>query len=255
MRPGGGRRHRRSRSARAGAGAVARKALDHRSDAARRSCCPSPPSISITAALQVRSAHPDRRPRERVPAPERRAQRGAYRRSTPKPSPARCSSCCRAISRARSSRRTSSPSARNSIRCCSGLSPLKSLLALFGIGRDPFSLTPEERVLDAYYDRLTAYAVDKSRVIVDRIPVARSGSRRARRQFDRRRLSGAAAGCAAGAGAGRPASGFPARSTICARRSPRPKRASRISAPSRACSSAPTTPRCRTSRWARSTRS
>src|SRR5437660_2254532 len=47
-----------------------------------------------------------------------------------------------------------------------GLSPLRSLLALFGIGRDPFSLTPEERVLDAYFDRLTAYAVDKSRVIV-----------------------------------------------------------------------------------------
>ena len=47
-----------------------------------------------------------------------------------------------------------------------GLSPFKSLLALFGIGRDPFSLTPEERVLDAYYDRFTAYAVDKSRVIV-----------------------------------------------------------------------------------------
>src|SRR4029077_1372370 len=41
-----------------------------------------------------------------------------------------------------------------------------SLIALFGIGRDPFSMTPEERVLDAYYDRLTAYAVDKSRVIV-----------------------------------------------------------------------------------------
>ena len=48
----------------------------------------------------------------------------------------------------------------------SGVSPLKSLLALIGIGRDPFSMTPEERVLDAYYDRLTAYAVDKSRVIV-----------------------------------------------------------------------------------------
>jgi succinoglycan biosynthesis transport protein ExoP len=47
-----------------------------------------------------------------------------------------------------------------------GLSPLKSLLALFGIGRDPFSLTPEERVLDAYFDRYAAYAVDKSRVIV-----------------------------------------------------------------------------------------
>ncbi len=47
-----------------------------------------------------------------------------------------------------------------------GFSPLKSLLALFGIGRDPFSLAPEERVLDAYFERFTAYAVDKSRVIV-----------------------------------------------------------------------------------------
>ena len=47
-----------------------------------------------------------------------------------------------------------------------GPSPIKSLLALVGVGRDPMSLTPEERVLDAYYDRFTAYAVDKSRVIV-----------------------------------------------------------------------------------------
>src|SRR5947209_7280398 len=34
-----------------------------------------------------------------------------------------------------------------------GPSPIRSLLALFGIGRDPFSLTPVERVLDAYYER------------------------------------------------------------------------------------------------------
>jgi polysaccharide biosynthesis transport protein len=47
-----------------------------------------------------------------------------------------------------------------------GVSPLKSLLAMVGIGRDPFAMTPQERVLDAYYERLTAYAVDKSRVIV-----------------------------------------------------------------------------------------
>jgi polysaccharide biosynthesis transport protein len=47
-----------------------------------------------------------------------------------------------------------------------GFPRLKSLLSLFGIGRDPFSLTPEERVLDAYFDRFTAYAVDKSRVVV-----------------------------------------------------------------------------------------
>jgi uncharacterized protein involved in exopolysaccharide biosynthesis len=47
-----------------------------------------------------------------------------------------------------------------------GVSPIKSLLALFGIGRDPLRMTPEERVLDAYFSRLTAYAVNKSRVIV-----------------------------------------------------------------------------------------
>lgn len=47
-----------------------------------------------------------------------------------------------------------------------GINPLKSLLALIGIGRDPFAMTPEERVLTAYYERLTAYAVDKSRVMV-----------------------------------------------------------------------------------------
>src|SRR5690242_741331 len=47
-----------------------------------------------------------------------------------------------------------------------GFSPVKSVLALFGIGRDPFLMTPEERVMDAYFERLTAYAVDKSRVIV-----------------------------------------------------------------------------------------
>lgn len=46
-----------------------------------------------------------------------------------------------------------------------GVSPLKAVLSLFGIGRDPFKMTPEERVLDAYYERITAYAVDKSRVI------------------------------------------------------------------------------------------
>ncbi|MEW6639920.1 MAG: exopolysaccharide transport family protein [Pseudomonadota bacterium] len=46
-----------------------------------------------------------------------------------------------------------------------GISPLKSLLALFGVVRDPFKMTPEERVLDAYYERLAAFAVDKSRVI------------------------------------------------------------------------------------------
>jgi succinoglycan biosynthesis transport protein ExoP len=47
-----------------------------------------------------------------------------------------------------------------------GVSSLRSLLAMFGIGRGPFSPTPEERVLDAYFDRFTASAIDKSPVIV-----------------------------------------------------------------------------------------
>lgn len=47
-----------------------------------------------------------------------------------------------------------------------GVPSWKATAALFGVVRDPLSMTPEERVLDAYYERLTAYAVDKSRVIV-----------------------------------------------------------------------------------------
>ncbi len=42
---------------------------------------------------------------------------------------------------------------------------LKSLLGMIGIGRDPATMTPEERTLKSYYDRLNVYAVEKSRVI------------------------------------------------------------------------------------------
>jgi polysaccharide biosynthesis transport protein len=42
---------------------------------------------------------------------------------------------------------------------------LKSILSLFGVGRDPSTLSPEERTLEAFYDRLNVYAVEKSRVI------------------------------------------------------------------------------------------
>ena len=47
-----------------------------------------------------------------------------------------------------------------------GISPIKAVLGKLGLIKDPTRMTPEERVLDAYYDRLTAYAIDKSRVIV-----------------------------------------------------------------------------------------
>lgn len=47
-----------------------------------------------------------------------------------------------------------------------GISPLRHVLTLIGLAKDPLTMTPEERVLEAYYERITAYAVDKSRVIV-----------------------------------------------------------------------------------------
>jgi polysaccharide biosynthesis transport protein len=47
-----------------------------------------------------------------------------------------------------------------------GASPIRGLLGLLGIIKNPMSMTPEERVLEAYYDRLTVYPVEKSRVIV-----------------------------------------------------------------------------------------
>src|SRR5580704_1708649 len=121
-----------------------------------------------------------------------------------------------------------------------GFSPLMSLLPLFGIGRDPFSMTPEERVLEAYFDRYTAYAVDKSRVVViefqsrdpdlaarvansiaDGYLVLQQGARREQ-----------------------------VRSKTCARKSRMPNPASRIFDPGPACSSAPTIPRSPISRWA-----
>ncbi len=47
----------------------------------------------------------------------------------------------------------------------SSMSSLKRILGLFGIGRDPSTMSNEERTLEAYYDRLNVYAVEKSRVI------------------------------------------------------------------------------------------
>ncbi|UFZ06105.1 exopolysaccharide transport family protein [Bradyrhizobium ontarionense] len=47
-----------------------------------------------------------------------------------------------------------------------GVSPMKSIAAMIGLVKDPLSMTPDERIMDAYYERLTVYAVDKSRVLV-----------------------------------------------------------------------------------------
>jgi succinoglycan biosynthesis transport protein ExoP len=46
-----------------------------------------------------------------------------------------------------------------------GGSLVRTLLGLVGIGRDPMNQTPEERVLRSYFDRLSAFQVEKSRVI------------------------------------------------------------------------------------------
>ncbi len=45
-------------------------------------------------------------------------------------------------------------------------STLHHILSLLGISRDYMAMSPEERVLESWYERLTAYPVDKSRVIV-----------------------------------------------------------------------------------------
>ena len=42
---------------------------------------------------------------------------------------------------------------------------VRSILGLFGIGRDPNEMTREERTLEAYYERINVSAVEKSRVI------------------------------------------------------------------------------------------
>jgi succinoglycan biosynthesis transport protein ExoP len=47
-----------------------------------------------------------------------------------------------------------------------GVSLVKGLLGTLGITKNPMRMTPEERTLDAYYDRLNVYPVEKSRVIV-----------------------------------------------------------------------------------------
>jgi polysaccharide biosynthesis transport protein len=47
-----------------------------------------------------------------------------------------------------------------------GISPIKAVLGALGLIKNPLRMTPEERVLQAYYDRLTVYPVEKSRVIV-----------------------------------------------------------------------------------------
>ena len=47
----------------------------------------------------------------------------------------------------------------------SGIPPWKYALIMVGAARNPMRMTAEERVLEAYYERLTAFPLDRSRVI------------------------------------------------------------------------------------------
>ena len=46
------------------------------------------------------------------------------------------------------------------------ISLTRRILGFIGVIKNPLAMTPEERVLEAYYDRLTVFPVEKSRVIV-----------------------------------------------------------------------------------------
>ena len=46
-----------------------------------------------------------------------------------------------------------------------GVSPITSLLAFLGLVKDPMKMSKAERVLQAYYDRLNVFSVERSRVI------------------------------------------------------------------------------------------
>ncbi len=47
-----------------------------------------------------------------------------------------------------------------------GASLPRELLGFLGLAKDPLRMTPEERVLESYYEKLNVYPIDKSRVIV-----------------------------------------------------------------------------------------
>ena len=46
-----------------------------------------------------------------------------------------------------------------------GIGPLRQVLMMVGIAKDPLRMTPEERILEVYYERLSVFPIDKSRVI------------------------------------------------------------------------------------------
>jgi uncharacterized protein involved in exopolysaccharide biosynthesis/Mrp family chromosome partitioning ATPase len=45
------------------------------------------------------------------------------------------------------------------------LTPIRGIAAMFGIGRSPSAMSKEDRIMEAFYDRLSVFGIDKSRVI------------------------------------------------------------------------------------------
>ncbi len=121
-----------------------------------------------------------------------------------------------------------------------GPSLLRSVLSLTGIIKDPLDMTPEERVYKSYYERLTAFQVEKSRVVAI--------------EFESQdpELAAQVANAIADAylrfqQAAKQVRGSPARSRGCARTSLKRKQRSSNIGPRPISSLVTTTPRCRTS--------
>ncbi len=224
-------RGRRARLRRRRPRAVAQEVVGDPADPGRRGdrLCRRQPGH---AQVQVGSAHPDRRPRERLPASGGR-EAGA-------------TATARSIQETVTSQVQlvlSRDLARQVIKdlklgelpefdpVLRGISPLRHVLTLVGLAKDPLTMTPEERVLEAYNERLTAYSGRQVAGHRRRVPVGRSGARRTRRQRGGGGLSRAPADGKAGPD--------PRREPVARRRdrraaqarSPRPKPRSRSSAP------------------------
>ena len=181
-----------------GSGADAQAELDHRPDGAGAGGIAGRGQYGH-AALQVRSAHPGRRSRECFPAAERRAQRGAHRaRRRGRHQPGATAAIARSGPRdhqeeqaCRAPRIRSGAAGVFAAEVIAGPDRHRARPVLADAGR-----ARAGSLLRALHG-LCGRQIPRHR---RRIPVARSRTRRARRQLDRGRVSGAAAGCAPATG-------------------------------------------------------
>ncbi len=134
-----------------------------------------------------------------------------------------------------------------------GHSLSQALLGLIGLGRDYSAMSSDERTLAAYYDRINAYAVEKSRVIA--IDFSSADPELAARVANAIAEAYLASQRSAKSDQTKAASSWLATEIErCGPALPTPKPRSRNIAPSPICSSAPTIPRCRISSSPRSIR-